>query len=205
MIGKILIAVLSFFSVSVHAQDSTFIKVHFLYGSKPLKKYKDVEPKWFGGILGGHVGIEGDNDQVVNFIFKGKFHWFAHKNNLHSTYVSQTVDRFYRVMRSDPDSLKKAVIVIPVSCEQKERFDSISNVYIRQVPYDYAFIGTRCSAAAYDLLSQINILPRYSHRKTYMKIFYPKKLRKRLLNKAEANDWIVERAEGTDRRKWEKD
>jgi hypothetical protein len=70
-----------------YAQDTAYLKVHFLYGSKPLKKFRDTEQKWFGGILGGHVGIEGDSDRIVNFLPSGKFHWFAKKNELHSTYA----------------------------------------------------------------------------------------------------------------------
>ena len=34
------------------------IKIHFLYGSKPAKGYKDSESKAFVGIKGGHVNIE---------------------------------------------------------------------------------------------------------------------------------------------------
>lgn len=68
-----------FISVLSYSQDSAYLKVHFLYGSKPLKKYKATEQKWFGGILGGHVGIEGDDDKIVNFLPKGKFHWLIKK------------------------------------------------------------------------------------------------------------------------------
>jgi hypothetical protein len=53
---------------SITAQDSTAIKIHFLYGSKPAKEYKDVEQKWFGGMYGGHAGIEIDSNQILNFL-----------------------------------------------------------------------------------------------------------------------------------------
>ena len=61
------------------SQDSVFIKVHFLYGSKPYARYKDTEPKWFGGMLGGHVGIETDSGRILDFGPKGRFHWLAKK------------------------------------------------------------------------------------------------------------------------------
>jgi hypothetical protein len=62
------ILLICLFGLSIQAQDSVYLKVHFLYGSKPKKRYQDSEPKWFGGILGGHVGIEGDTNEVVIFM-----------------------------------------------------------------------------------------------------------------------------------------
>ena len=181
------------------------MKVHFLYGSKPLKKYKDTEQKWFGGILGGHVGIEGDSDKVVNFLRNGKFHWFAKHNNKHSTYAEHSGRDFCCILARNPDSVKKAIVFIPVTMRQKQLFDSISAAYVKETPYDYAFFGMRCGAAAYDILSAIGILPDYSYSKTYRKIFYPKKLRKRLFRKAAENNWTIVRQTGSDRRKWEQD
>jgi len=77
--------------------------------------------------------------------------------------------------------------------------------YLKQTPYDYALFGMRCGAATYEILGQLNILPAYSYRKTYKKIFYPKKLRKRLFKKANNNSWTIERRAGSGKRKWEKD
>jgi hypothetical protein len=188
-----------------YSQDSLFLKVHFLYGSKPLKKYKDTESKWFGGILGGHVGIEGERDKILNFLRKGKFHWFAKKDNRHSMYREHASRNFYSIFRTDPDSVKSAIVYIPVTVQQKQQFDSITKCYLQQTPYDYAFIGMRCGAAAYDILGQLGVLKKYSISKTYKKIFYPKKLRKRLLKKAKENNWTIVRQDGSIRRKWERD
>lgn len=198
----ILFCIISFISYS---QDTNYVKVHFLYGSKPLKKYKDTEQKWFGGILGGHVGIEGDSDRIVNFLPSGKFHWFAKKDNRHSTYAVHSYDNFYAILGGNPDSVKKAIIYIPVTTEQKQKFDSITNAYLKQTPYDYALFGMRCGAAAYEILGQLDILTKYSYSKTFKKIFYPKKLRKRLFKKANVNRWKIFRQEGSTKRKWEKD
>jgi hypothetical protein len=188
-----------------YSQDSTLLKVHFLYGSKPLKKYKDTERKWFGGVLGGHVGIEGDSGRILNFLRRGKVHWFAKKNDKHSIYKEHDVRSFYAIFRYNADSVKKAIIYIPVTRQQKQQFDSIAKAYLKVTPYDYAFFGMRCGAAAYDILAQVGVLPRYSYAKTYKKIFYPKKLRKRLLKKATKYNWTIIRHDGSMKRKWERD
>ena len=192
-------------SLLSYSQDTTYLKVHFLYGSKPLKKYKDTEQKWFGGILGGHVGMEGDTNRIVNFLPSGKFHWFAKKDNRHSTYAVHSVDNFYAILGGNPDSVKKAIVYIPVTRQQKHKFDSIATVYLNQTPYDYALVGMRCGAAAYDILGQLDILTNYSYSKTYRKIFYPKKLRKRLFKKANEYGWTIVRQDGSIKRKWEQD
>jgi hypothetical protein len=192
-------------SLLSYSQDMTYLKVHFLYGSKPQKKYKDTEQKWFGGILGGHVGIEGDSNVIINFIPKGKFHWFNKKNDRHSAYTTHTVNDFYSIFGGNTDSVKKTIIYIPITKQQRQKFDSIANVYLKQTPYDYAFIGMRCGGAAHDILGQLNIMPNYSYTKTYKKIFYPKKLRKRLLKKAVVNGWKIIKQDGSIKRKWEKD
>jgi hypothetical protein len=187
------------------SQDSAFIRVHFLYGSKPLARYKHTEPKWFGGTLGGHAGIEEDSDRVINFQPHGSFHWFVHKNDRHSNYVVNTVRDFYAIMDGRPDSVKRLVITIPVSMEQKKKLDSIARSYLQQTPYDYALFGMRCGAAAYELLGQLGVVKRYSCSRTWRKILYPKKLRKRLLAKAAKNGWKTERQNGSTKRKWERD
>ena len=202
LITTILFCIISFLSYS---QDTTYLKVHFLYGSKPLKKYKDTEQKWFGGVLGGHVGIEGDSDRIVNFLPSGEFHWFAKKDDRHSTYAIHSVDNFYTILDATADSVKKAIVYIPVTRQQKQKFDSITTVYLKQTPYDYALFGMRCGAAAYDILAQLDILPDYSYSKTYKKIFYPKKLRKRLFEMATENGWTIVTQDGSAKRKWEQD
>ena len=194
-----------FFFLTASSQDSLFIKVHFLYGSKPRARYKDTEPKWFGGVLGGHVGVEGDSGRILNFVPKGKFHWFAKKDSAHSCYTQYSENSFYAILGGNPDSVKKLVVYVPVTLQQKKTLDSLSVVYLQHSPYDYALFGMRCGAAAYEILGQLGIVQHYSYRKTWRKIFYPKKLRKRLLASAAKNGWRMQRQEGSSRRKWEKD
>lgn len=190
---------------SSYAQEGGYLNIHFLYGSKPAKAFKGTERKWFGGILGGHVGIEGDQDKVLNFMRKGKVHVFASGKNKNSRYAIHSTSDFWRIFRTPASAVKKTTIVIPVTGKQKQHFDSLSRAYMEQTPYDYAFFGMRCGAASYDILAQLGVVQQYSYRRTFMKIFYPRRLRKRLLKIAEKNDWEVVRQDGVITRKWERD
>lgn len=196
-----IIFVLFFFAAL--SQDT--LKVHFLYGSKPKKDHKDTEQKWFGGVWGGHVGIEADRGKILSFIPNGEFHLFAKNKDKHSMFAEHNSKSFYEILGGISDSVKRAVVFIPVSKEQKQKFDSLGAVYLKQTPYDYALFGMRCGAAAYEILAQLNILPGYSIEKTSREIFVPKKLRKRLFKKAEANNWIVYKQNGSAKRIWEED
>lgn len=188
----------------LHAQDSTCLKVHFIHGSRPKKQFKNTEKKWLGGIKGGHVGVEACDGRIINFMPKGKFHWFSHPNNRHSHYVNNDKGQFYNYFSSAPDSLETTVITIPVSVAQKAQFDHITTQYLRETPYDYAFIGMRCAAASYDMLAHAGVVKMLPARRIGKKIFYPKILRKKLLRKARKNNWTIVTQPGTYQRKWEK-
>ncbi len=203
---QILTLFFSIITVLAYSQETAYLKVHFLYGSKPLAKYKKTESQWFGGLLGGHVGIEVDEkDKVLIFLPSGSFHLFSSNTNKHSTYAVHSVKDFYEIFGGNADSVKKAIVYIPVTKEQKRKFDIISKIYLRLTPYDYAFFGMRCGAATHDILGQLGIMPEYSYTKTYQKIFYPKILRKQLFEKANQNGWKIVRQEGSIKRKWEQD
>lgn len=187
------------------AQDTTFIKVHFLYGSKPKKEYKDTEEKWFGGVMGGHVGIEVDPNKIVDFVPNGKFHWIAKQKQKNSRFVVHDTINFWEIFGGEAAMVKKSSFIIPVTKEQKSRIDSITKAYLSSTPYDYAFFGMRCAAAAYDILGQIGVVKPFGYRTTYLKIFYPKKLRKRLTKKAMKSNWRIIRYDGSERRIWKRD
>ena len=55
-------------TAQLFAQDSTMLKVHFLYGSKPKKAFKHMQKKWFGGLIGGHAGIECGDGKILHFL-----------------------------------------------------------------------------------------------------------------------------------------
>jgi len=204
MMRLVILLFLNVYFLSSFAQDSSCIRVHFIYGSRPLKKYKDTEKKWFGGILGGHVGIEGDSGKFYSFEIHGKNKIFSGKKD-NSAYKIETADEFWSVMKTKEDSIKKTTIIVPLTSQQKRKIDSITSAYAKEVPYCYAVFGMRCGASTYEILAQLGMLPQYPHFKTYMKIFYPRRLRKRLFSKAEQNNWIIIRKEGTPKRKWERD
>lgn len=203
-IMRLLILYFSLYFNPLFSQDSSYLKVHFLYGSKPLKAYKN-EPKWFGGILGGHVGIESDSGKILNFLPVGKFHIFPKNKDKHGTYALYSSAQFYGYFGGNPDFVKKTVVFIPISKQQKIQFDSLTNAYLKNTPYDYAFLGIRCGAASYEVLGQLGILPKYTLNKTKRLIIYPRKLRKRLLKKAMNNGWTIVRKQGSNQRKWEKE
>lgn len=200
-----LLIALLFVAIPSTARDSTIIKVHFLYGSKPKNQYKNTEQKWFGGTLGGHVGIEITHNRIVSFNPAGKFHWVAHKQNKHGAFLIHDSIQFYSLFGGKPDRVKKMVIHIPVSFAQALLLDSLTKEYLLNTPYGYAFLGMRCGAAAYHLLSHIDIIPSKQPSIIQWKIFYPRKLRKRLLKLSEKHHWPVERQQGSNTRKWEQD
>jgi hypothetical protein len=187
------------------AQDATFLQVHFLYGSKPLKAFKNTEQKWFGGMIGGHVGIAMDSNKILNILPKGHFHYVAHGTNKHSIYRFDDFKTFYEILGNDVSQVKKAIVYIPISPQQKVIFDSIANAYTSNTPYDYAFLGMRCGGASHDILGQLGIVQNWGYRKTFLRIFYPKILRKKILKKAKVNHWKIYTEPGCTTRKWEQD
>lgn len=187
------------------AQENNYINVHFIHGSKPRKAFKHEEQKWRGGIWGGHVGIEIDTDRVIDFKPQGNFHWVAHPNKHNSIFTIYTQDGFWAYFGIQREDLERTTIQIPVSQQQKAMLDSITISYIAQCPYDYAFIGMRCASASYDILMQAGITKKYARIWYCSKYFYPKKLRKYLLQKARVNHWVVISHTGNERRKWDKD
>ena len=100
---------------------TTTITVHFLYGSKPAKKYKKAESKWFGGIHGGHVGIETDSNNILNFVPTGSIHIFHHKKEFHGGFRIHRHSNFWLMFGAD--SVKKCSITIPLTAEQKRTLD----------------------------------------------------------------------------------
>jgi hypothetical protein len=200
-----LIFVTLFLTLFSQAQDSLFLRVSFLYGSKPQNQFKDSEKKWFGGMLGGHVGIECGANRYFSFEGRGKQHVFEKRKNKHSIYRRIDSVTFWNIMGTPGDSVKKLSVILPVNQAQVRAFDSITKSYLAETPYDYAVFGMRCGASTYEILAQLGILKPYSHFWTYMKIFYPRRLRKRLIAKADTNSWTMIREEGTQKRKWEKD
>ena len=207
---KIILALLSIFfcgelndnTDNLQTNDSGYIKVHFLYGSKPKKKYKKTEKSWFGGIHGGHVSIEAEG-YVYGFLPYKSFHVIGKQSagKRHSRFSIESVKSW----ASDTATLKYTTIIIPVSKQQLDSLHHIHQSYLQQPPYDYAFIGMRCAAATYDILGQIGIVDWVPNKKNTFKNFYPKLLRKKLVRLAEERGYKIHRQQGRKTRKWEGD
>jgi hypothetical protein len=197
--------VLSFASTIGTSQIQDTLKIHFLYGSKPFKKYNQTEQKWFGGILGGHADVEANNSGILNILPNKNLHYIAQPNNIHSKFEIQNYNKFYSILGKDYASVKKAIVYIPITIMQKKMFDSIANAYTKQSPYDYAFVGMRCGASTYEILAQLGVLKKLSHRKTFLKIAYVRKLRKRIFKLAKNNNYKIKFENGVSTRKWESD
>jgi hypothetical protein len=177
-----------------------FIQVHFLYGSKPARGYKKTESRYFGGIHGGHVTIQVDS---MDYGFEPAygFHVFAHRKRFKSDYVDKQLSGPQRY----PAGSKAATFIIPITKAQNDSIRKIIASYCVNTPYDYAFFGMRCAASASDILAQIGLQKKRSRFMTVTKVFYPKKLRKRLFRLAKKNRYKVIMQEGRSSRKWEKD
>jgi hypothetical protein len=190
-----------FSSVLLHASDSLYLKLHFVYGSKPLAAYKKVETKQFGGIHGGHVYLE-VNNRIISFgTNQGKWHVFPHKTKSAGRY---RIDRDL-TWHGDTAAKKITTIVIPVSREQLDKLTEAEKKYFAETPYDYAFFGMRCAAGAYDMLSKADVCKRKSRFGIISRNFYPKRLRVKLLRRAQKEHWQVVKLEGRKTRKWERD
>lgn len=198
-----LIAILLTVKVSAQSDtafgDSVKIKVRFLYGSKPKKKYKETEKPWFGGIHGGHVSIEAGG-YVVGFEPFGSLH-IVSKSKLHSEFVSEPLEEWLQ----DTSTLKYTTIVIPISKAQYDSLLKIHEAYTASPPYDYAFLGMRCASATYEILGRIGVVAYKPNTKNVTVNFYPKKLRQKLLKLAKRKGYEVIRQEGRTTRIWEDD
>lgn len=192
-------------SSALWAQSADTLNVHFLYGSKPKRKFRATEQNWFGGKLGGHVGVQLNHDEILHFVPSGKFHYITKKNVRNSRFASDSPEQFYRIFGTPKDSVKYLIVSIPVTVAQRVHFENISAAYQIQTPYDYAFLGMRCAAASRDVLGKSGVMKDWPNGKTWRRTFYPRKLRNRLIRNARKNDWNIEFQQGSKRRKWERD
>lgn len=162
-----------------------------------------MEQKWFGGKLGGHVGVSLNDGPIINFIPTSKYHIFS-KKEINSAFIAMDSVEFYQIFDDKPNN-KISIIQFEISPEQAENFKKISNQYLQESPYDYSFFGMRCAAAAYDLLCSSGILDREKNSKKWMKNFYPRILRSRLLRQRKQLKIEIIHQKGREERNWEND
>jgi hypothetical protein len=174
------------------------IQLNFLYGSVPAVGHKKSEPKWFGGLKGGHVNIEAKG-KVLDFKPFGNCPVVPNQKKPTGGFVIN------RNVYWDTTSTKWVSIRIPVTPAQMRELDSLFTTYAKKTPYDYAVFGMRCAAASYDVLSDIGLFKPLSYKNNIITHFYPKLLRKKMLKWAEKNNYPVRYHEGRASRKWESD
>jgi hypothetical protein len=190
--------------VQLNAQDSVLVRVHFLHGSKPKKEFRHTEKRWFGGVLGGHVGIEHEPNRVLNFEPVKRVHVFSRRKHINSKFSVHDTVAFYQIMGAC-DTVKRTIVTMKISAAQKAKLDSVATAYSSSTPFDYAFFGMRCSAAAYYVLVGAGVLKQTSFSKTWRMIFYPKRLRRKLESKNYGRVHSIFKTPGSLRRRWEKD
>jgi hypothetical protein len=188
----------------VNAQMDT-LHVRFLYGSKPKPEFRKKQKPWFGGMLGGHVGLRYNDTSFLSFFYEGKVHIFQNKKRPNGKYAFQSDREFNKIMDENVDSVKTLVIKIPITKKQRAKYDSICERFVQETPYDYAFFGFRCGSSTYHVLSEIDVLEKESKSRIWRKVFYPKILRRRLIREARQKGWRQIRHEGTRERIWERD
>jgi hypothetical protein len=181
------------------------VRIHFLYGSKPSMSSRKSEKRWFGGILGGHAGLEIPGKGILHFFHKGSFHVFPRRKKLHASFGISDEDRFYAFHGGDPSQMKKLIIEIPIEDRQQQLLESFYNKYVPHPPYDYALLGMRCASAVNEMLASAGILKNTSRTAMILSSFFPRLLRKRLLKEAAKRAWRVFRAEGCETRIWDRD
>jgi hypothetical protein len=178
-----------------------FIKVWFLYGSRPKYKYRKTEKRIFGGIHSGHVSIQlGDVDYGFSPT-KKPVHIFPKSSCDRCDFFDTTI---FNNPRHRPDE-KTAVVIIPLRKDQYLRLDSILRLYAVATPYDYAVFGMRCSSSAYDVLSQIGLFKKKKRFANMITTFYPRRMRKRIYKMACKNNYTITLTPGRKTRVWEKD
>ncbi len=190
-------------SSGFHSADSAAhaVTIHFVYGSKPARGHKDTEHHYFGGIHGGHVYLQLDS-MLFSFL-PGTFpvHIFAHGKKRQSLYAAHALTDF----ASDTVGAKVTSITYPLSDSQYVELNTVRQEYIHETPYDYAFFGMRCAAAAYDVLGHAGLVKKKGNFRNVCTNFYPKPMRKRMLKHAQQHGLKVVTKEGRASRKWEKD
>jgi hypothetical protein len=184
------------------AQDSLKLaQIHIIHGSRPKYKYKESEYHMLGGMSGGHVVMQLDS-HVYGFLFTHyRFHLFPSEKRSIGMFEDQSASEWRESAAED----RVTTITIPVSKRQFFFMDSVYRQYTKAAPYDYAFIGMRCAASCYKMLADAGILPQVTEKQSVWEAFYPRPLRKKLVQLAHKNAWKIDITAGSERRKWEKD
>jgi hypothetical protein len=174
--------------------------IHFIYGSKPEKEFKDTEEKIPGGLLGGHIFIQcGEYYYGFESINRKKIHLFPRKI-FNSVYTKEHISSFSQSHNHE----KILSIELPVNQGAHNQIIILLESYHQKTPYDYAVLGMRCASSTYQLLSGAVFFPFASNLKSMILIPYPAILRKKVLRIAKSKSYTIKSQPGSSRRIWEK-
>jgi hypothetical protein len=178
------------------------IILHFIHGSVPTKNCSDQRIR-LGGKWGGHVEIEIDGNlysfeikdrtQSVHFLPKKK------RQGYNAVFFKIPKEKWLETTEND----KITSIYLPISATKKEEILNIYNGYLQQLPYDYAFLGMRCTSSAHHILAQIGVFKPCSKWRTIVFSFYPKMLRRKAVLFAQRNNFSIVLKDGIECRDWE--
>jgi hypothetical protein len=186
--------------ISGNPGDGHWIKVHFLHGSKPKHAFRHTEPKYLGGLHGGHVSIQFDSVDV-GFETNGRVHLLPHPHHPDGLFKVKLV----KGADPYPDSARLTTVHILLPDSTYDRMKRLLYDYAAHTPYDYAFLGMRCASATQDILARLQVLPKKRRMNNILTTFYPRKLRRRVLKMAADKNYRVVRRDGRRSRIWEKD
>ncbi len=174
--------------------------IHFVYGSKPKREFRNIGERVPGGLLGGHIYIQsGENVYGFESIYHNRIHIFPHRR-FNSIFKKEHLNDW----KTATGDQKMASIEIPVEATAIRHLNNLLENFHRQTPYDYAVFGMRCGSSTYQILSELGIFPVASKIVTMLRIPYPGILRKKMLRIAETSNYKVTTQAGNTRRTWEK-
>lgn len=173
--------------------------LHFVHGSRPLKKYRKSEAKLPGGFFGGHIYIQ-SGETVYGFepVDRSRIHLFPQKK----------INGFFRKedMRDWRTSINdQKMTSIEVSADEAKIafLNNLLESYAVKTPYDYAVFGMRCGSSTYQILSMLGYFTCTSRFSAIVRIPVPKILRKKMVRTAAANKYRIKTQDGNMKRKWE--
>lgn len=174
--------------------------IHFIYGSKPKREFRDIEEKIPGGLLGGHIfiqtgeyyyGFESVNRKNIHLFPRKKFNSIYTKEHISSWSFSHKHEKMMSIeLTVVPGTLNKIIAAV--------------ESYHQKTPYDYAVLGIRCASSTYQILSEAGFFAFASNLKSMILVPYPSILRNKVLRIATANNYIIKTQVGSSRRIWEK-
>jgi hypothetical protein len=182
------------------AQETHPLKVFFRYGSIPEIGYERIEYEETGGLHGGHVSL-GLDSLEIGFTNNGRIHIFPRKGINNGIFYWTYLEDFENQIAGK----KYITFVIPLNDSQYHRLRDTLMAYIANPPYDYAFFGMRCAAAAYDVLSQIGLFRPLSRTDNILSNFYPRLFRRKMFALARQKGYQIIRVRGRRTRIWEGD